>query len=175
MERTFNDILDKYEWEDVKEKLAKITKDDVVNALRKDKRSLTDFLALISPVAAPYIETMAAMSSELTAQRFGKNIQLYAPLYLSNECNNICTYCGFSVDNGIRRRTLSPPEIMIEAQTVRSMGFQHILLVSGEATQKVGVDYFIKAARQISDVFPQISIEVQPLDQDDYHRLSEVN
>ncbi len=175
MERTFNDIFEKFEWEDIKEKLANMTSDNVENALRKDKRTVEDFLALISPAAIPFIETMAAISHELTAQRFGKNIQLYAPLYLSNECNNICTYCGFSIDNAIRRRTLSSSEIMIEAQTVRAMGFQHILLVSGEATQNVGIDYFLKAVQQIRNIFPQISIEVQPLDQVDYHLLSEAN
>ena len=175
MERTFKNTFEKFKWDDIKEKLKNITPVDVELALGNENRTLEDFLILISPAAAPFLETMATISQEITAKRFGKNIQLYAPLYLSNECNNICTYCGFSLDNAIRRRTLSTAEIIIEAQTVRSMGFQHVLLVSGEATQTVGIDYFLKAVQQIKDIFPQISIEVQPLDQPDYHRLSEVN
>ena len=35
----------------------------------------------------------------LTQERFGKTVHLFAPFYLSNECQNICTYCGFSLNN----------------------------------------------------------------------------
>ena len=62
------------------------------------------------------------MAQHLTQKRFGKVIQMYAPLYLSNECQNICTYCGFSTDNKIRRKTLSNTEIIIEAMALKTMG-----------------------------------------------------
>ncbi|MFX5926238.1 2-iminoacetate synthase ThiH, partial [Acinetobacter baumannii] len=68
---------------------------DVETALGASRRTLEDFKALISPAAQPYLEQMAQLSHTLTQKRFGKTIQLFAPMYLSNECNNICTYCGF--------------------------------------------------------------------------------
>lgn len=175
MESNFRNTFEKFNWDDIKERLSKITAKDVEQALDKHVRNLDDFLALLSPAATPYLERMSAISEQLSAQRFGKSIQLFAPLYLSNECNNICTYCGFSMDNKIRRRTLTMSEIALEAQTVRSMGFQHVLLVSGEATQNVGIEYFLKAINQVNCIFPQISIEVQPLEEQDYQKLSEVN
>jgi 2-iminoacetate synthase len=49
------------------------------------------------------LEEMAQLTHELTKKRFGKTIQMYAPLYVSNECQNICTYCGFSLDNKIKK------------------------------------------------------------------------
>jgi len=93
-----------------------------VQALRKPRRNPEDFKALISPAAGPYLEQMAQLSHQLTQQRFGKTIQLYVPLYLSNECQNICTYCGFSYDNKIKRKTLSGVEILQEAEYLKSQG-----------------------------------------------------
>ena len=118
-----------------------------------------------------YLEQMAALSSQITAQRFGKTIQLYAPLYLSNECQNICNYCGFSLDNKIKRRTLSGSEILAEAAYLKAEGFDHVLLVTGEAAQTVGVPYLKKALQLLRPLFSNISMEVQPLDQDEYEEL----
>ena len=59
---------------------------------------------------------MAKRSNQLTQQRFGRVIRLFAPLYLSNECINNCTYCGFSRDNPILRVTLSIDEVVREAR-----------------------------------------------------------
>ena len=144
---------------------------DVERALARSHRDLEDFKALISPAAAPYLETMAQISHQLTLKRFGKVIQMYIPLYLSNECQNICTYCGFSYDNKIRRKTLNAGELLREVAAIREMGYEHVLLVSGEANQTVGVDYFIKALQVVRPHFANISMEVQPLEQEDYERL----
>ncbi|HNM33082.1 MAG TPA: 2-iminoacetate synthase ThiH [Chitinophagales bacterium] len=107
---------------------------------------------------------------ELTYSRFGKNIQLYAPLYLSNECQNICTYCGFSFDNKLKRKTLSDEEILAEASVLKSHGFESILLVTGE-DYRVNTDYILHAINLLKPYFAQISIEVQPLETADYIRL----
>lgn len=173
MNNTFRERFETYCWETIKATLYQTTAAQVERSLAKTRRTLDDFMALISPAAAPYLEEMASLSHQLTVQRFGKNIQLYAPLYLSNECHNICTYCGFSMDNKIRRRTLSPAEIMLEAQALKAMGYQHVLLVSGEANNSVHTEYFLQAAKLLENTFAQISIEVQPLETDCYRRLHE--
>src|ERR1700733_714117 len=141
----FAEIFNRYEWDVVKQSIYKKTAGDVEAALSKAYRDLEDFKALISPAAAPYLEEMAQLSHQLTQKRFGRIIQLYIPLYLSNECQNICTYCGFSYDNKIKRRTLAAGELLREVAVIRAMGYEHVLLVSGEANQSVGVDYFVKA------------------------------
>ena len=167
----FSTIFDQYEWEAVKRDIYGKTAGDVERALSRPHRDLEDFKALISPAAAPYLEDMAQLSHQLTRKRFGKVIQLYIPLYLSNECQNICTYCGFSYDNKIRRRTLNAGELLTEIAAIRQMGYEHVLLVSGEANQTVGVDYFIKALEVVRPHFAHISMEVQPLEQEDYSLL----
>src|ERR1700753_2304092 len=106
----FQEVFERYSWDEVQHSIYAKTSEDVARALHKQKRDLEDFKAMISPAAAPYLEQMALMSHHITQKRFGKTIQLYAPLYLSNECQNICTYCGFSYDNKLRRKTLTAME-----------------------------------------------------------------
>src|SRR3954464_9412570 len=157
---SFIDIFNQYNWDEVKQRIYSKTAADVEAALGRQSRTLDDFMALISPAAAPYLEPMARLSQQLTQQRFGKTIQLYVPMYLSNECNNICTYCGFSLDNKIKRKTLTDEEILLEVEAIKKNGFNHILLVTGEANHTVHVDYFKKAIELIRPHFANISIEV---------------
>ncbi|PST83057.1 2-iminoacetate synthase ThiH [Pedobacter yulinensis] len=167
----FTALFDSYNWEEVKVSILGKTANDVERALARSKRSLEDFKALISPAAAPYLEEMARQSQELTRQRFGRTIQMYVPLYLSNACQNICTYCAFSLDNKIPRKTLDAAGILAEAAVIRQMGYEHVLLVTGEANLTVGVDYLQRALRLLKPHFSQLSMEVQPLDQSDYEVL----
>lgn len=167
----FKDLFESHNWEDVKQSIYAKTEEDVLVALSREKRSLEDFKALISPAAAPYLEQMAQLSQQLTQKRFGKVVQLYVPLYLSNECNNICTYCGFSYDNKVKRKTLSPIEIMQEVARIKEMGYDHVLLVTGEDNLKVDVSYFKMVLQLIRPHFAHISMEVQPLDLEGYQAL----
>ena len=169
---SFWDVFQTCNWDETKQSIYAKTSADVERALENSKRNLEDFKALISPAAAPFLEQMAQISQNLTLKRFGKVIQMYVPLYLSNECNNICTYCGFSYENKVRRKTLSPMEIMQEVSVIKNMGYEHVLLVSGEANQTVHVDYFKKALDLIRPHFAHISMEVQPLDLEDYQQLT---
>jgi 2-iminoacetate synthase len=147
------------------------TEDAVKRCLRADHLDANDLPALLSPAADLYLEDLAKRSAEITAMRFGKTTQIYAPLYVSSFCTNRCSYCGFSADNKIERRILSLDEAEAEAMLLHQRGFNHILLVSGEAPAKLGVDYLEKLALRLRDRFAAISIEVQPLSSEEYARL----
>ncbi|MBF0433238.1 MAG: 2-iminoacetate synthase ThiH [Fibrobacteria bacterium] len=169
---SFYDILQKLSWENIGDDLKKRTTHDVEFVLRKKgKKTLNDFLTLVSPAASPYLEEMAQLSHRLTLKRFGRTIQMYIPLYLSNECTNGCLYCGFSKANSIKRHTLSEKEIAEEAEAINGQGFEHLLLVSGESPRRVGMDYFKKAFDIVRPYFSHLSLEAQPLDQGDYESL----
>lgn len=167
----FTSLFNSYNWDAIVADIYSKTNADVEAALQSNKRNLEDFKALISPAAKPYLEQMAQLSSALTKKRFGNTMQMYAPMYLSNECQNICTYCGFSLTNKIPRRTLTDAEILKEAAFLRSKGYNHILLVTGEANKTVGVDYINNAIKLLKKEFANITIEVQPLNQDEYELL----
>jgi 2-iminoacetate synthase len=170
---SFKNIFDTYSWEEIKQSIYSKTEADVKEALYKNRRGLEDFKALISPAAIPYLEQMAQLSHQITRKRFGNTIQMYVPLYLSNECQNICTYCGFSLDNKIKRKTLTEEEILKEVEVIKSMGFDHVLLVTGEANQTVGTPYIKNVIRLLKPYFSHISMEVQPLDKEEYSELIE--
>lgn len=167
----FKDIFDTYDWDTTLKSIFDKTETDVLHALHKTKRDLEDFKALISPSAKPFLEQMAQLSQQLTKKRFGNTIQMYSPMYLSNECQNICTYCGFSMTNKIARRTLTNTEILKEVEYIKSKGYDHILLVTGEANKTVGVSYISNAIQLIRSHFANITIEVQPLHQEEYEQL----
>ncbi|AUC15676.1 thiamine biosynthesis protein ThiH [Tenacibaculum sp. SZ-18] len=170
---SFKNIFERYNWDEVLQSILSKTTLDVKRAIASEKRTFEDFKALISPAAKPYLEEMAQISNQVTKKRFGNTIQMYAPMYLSNECQNICTYCGFSFTNKIPRRTLTDTEILKEVEFLKNKGYDHILLVTGEANRTVGVDYIKNAIQLIKSHFANITIEVQPLDQNEYELLKE--
>ncbi|MFA0442411.1 thiamine biosynthesis protein ThiH [Vibrio sp. 10N.286.49.C2] len=161
----------KYDWDNVRLSIYAKTAQDVERALSKDKLDLDDFTALISPAAEPYLEQMAQRSYALTRKRFGHTMAMYIPLYLSNLCANACTYCGFSMENRIKRKTLSSDEISAESDVIKDMGFDSVLLVTGEHETKVGMRYFKEVLPSIKRRFSYLAMEVQPLDTKDYKDL----
>lgn len=169
---TFYDTLQRYKWDEEKASIYSKTALDVEAALSKPKRTLDDFKALISPAAMPYLEQMAALSMQITQKRFGKTMQLYVPLYLSNECTNSCVYCGFRHENETTRVTLNEEQVLKEVEVIKAMGYEHILLVTGEHLKRNGCDYLQRMIQLIKPHFAQISLEVAPLNVEEYATLA---
>jgi len=169
----FLDVWRRHDFSEVARRIAAQTETDVRRALARPRgaASLDDFAALLSPAAEPFIEEMARTSRRLTVERFGRTMQLYAPLYLSNACANICTYCGFSAHNKIPRKILTDAEILAEAEVLQGHGFEHILIVTGE-TGRVGRNYLAHALQLLRPRFASLAIEVQPLPEEDYAALT---
>ncbi|MEN8258780.1 MAG: 2-iminoacetate synthase ThiH [Thermodesulfobacteriota bacterium] len=147
------------------------TTEDVRQALGAEHPGIQDLAALLSPAASAMLPELASRSAQITAMRFGRTIQLYAPVYLSSFCGNKCAYCGFSAENKIERRLLTMEEAEKEMDILHERGFNHVLLVSGEAPGKLGVDYLEELARRTRARFASITIEVQPLSTEEYTRL----
>ena len=93
---------------------------------------LSAFQRLLEPCSDAALEEMARRSVALTRRHFGRTMRLFAPLYLSNECVNNCSYCGFSRDNNaILRVTLEIEGVAAEARHLATEGFRNVLLVAG--------------------------------------------
>ena len=140
-------------------------------AAGKSKINLADFAALISPGGGEILETLGHRSRQITQQRFGKVIRLFAPLYLSNECVNNCSYCGFSRDNPILRVTLSLDEVRREAAELKKQGFRNILLVAGEHPKFVSNNYLHDCVAALHAECPGVSLEVGPMETEEYRPL----
>ena len=174
---TFYDEVQKYNWDEVTNAIYSKTAEDAERAISKRasgaRLDVNDFMALISPAAEQYLENIVSQSADITRQRYGYTMQVYIPLYLANYCSNSCVYCGFSCNNKIKRNVLDEEHIEKECLAIKKHPFQHILLVTGESDHYSGVKYLGKAISQIKRHFEQISIEVQPMDTDDYKYLLE--
>lgn len=128
----FSDYLkENYDWDETTAQIMAMTADDVERALAKDRLSDLDFMALISPAASPYLERMARRSKEITERRFGKTIQIFIPMYITNSCTNSCVYCGFNRHNKFARVILTPDQIEKECKAIKKMGpFENLLIVT---------------------------------------------
>ncbi len=161
------------EFSQLKTYLASCTETDVLAAMNAERHDVRHLCALLSPAADKFLPQLASFSRNITLERFGRTTQLYGPIYLSNYCTNRCAYCGFSAKNAIPRRCLTLEEAEKEADILYKRGFNHILLVSGEADKILDVDYLEELTLRLRDKFAAISIEVQPLSTVEYRRLFE--
>ena len=169
----FSDELLNYNWDETTEAIAAKTAADVERALAKTRLDVDDFMALISPAAAPYLEQMAARSRRFTQERFGRTVSLFIPLYLTNSCTNSCVYCGFHVANKMARTVLAPEEMVREYEAIKALGpFENLLLVTGENPAKAGVPYLSRALDLAKPYFSNLKIEVMPLETEDYRELT---
>src|SRR5580765_5828203 len=140
---------------------------DTLNSLNKSPL-IRRFEDLLCPKTDRDLEDMAQRSRAITLKHFGKAMRLFAPLYLSNECINSCKYCGFSKENPILRVTLSVDEVAKEARHLWAAGFRQLLLVAGEHPKFVGRDYLAECVRALRDDYSSISIEVAPMETEEY-------
>lgn len=170
---TFYDQLQQWNWQEDSARLLQYTTRDVERALNKERITLEDFEALISPAAEYFLKEMAYKAEQLTQRRFGRTIQLYAPLYISNYCSNHCIYCGFNCHNRIKRIRLSIPEVLEEIEVLKAWGMRHLLLVAGEDPLSNRSDYYLEVIRALRSHFAQLSIEVQPLTVQEYRQMVE--
>lgn len=155
------------------ERFEAVTGEDVLRALNKSCLELDDYLALISPAAVPHLEEMAQKANELTLRNFGKTMQLFTPLYLSNFCTNHCVYCGFNARNKIPRTQLDMPELEIEAKAIAATGLKHLLILTGGARKKASPEYLDSCMEVLRKYFPSVSIEIYAMTEEEYAHLVE--
>lgn len=168
----FYDEIKKYDWDSTTQCIMSKTDDDVRRALGKQRCDIDDFMALISPAAVKYLEQMARLSRKLTRERFGKTISMFIPVYISNSCANSCVYCGFHVQNKMKRTVLSEEQIIAEYEAIKRLGpFDSILVLTGENPKVASVEYIGRALELAKPYFNNLQVEVMPLSTDDYSFL----
>ncbi len=151
----------------------RVSEQDIINTISKDRITELEFLMLLSQKASKYLEPMAQKARKLTIQNFGKVIFLYTPMYLANYCVNQCVYCGFNIANKINRKKLTLEEVEKEAQAISSTGLRHILILTGESRRESPVQYIKQCVEVLKKYFRSISIEVYPLEESEYKELIE--
>jgi 2-iminoacetate synthase len=168
----FSDYIRTIGWEETTQRIMQKTEADVVRALNKQRCDIDDFMAMISPAGAKYLEPMARLSRKYTRERFGNTVNLFIPIYITNSCCNSCVYCGFHVQNKMKRIILTEDEIVREYEAIKQLGpFDNLLIVTGENKARAGVDYLARALDLAKPYFSNLQIEVMPLETEDYALL----
>lgn len=144
---------------------------DVINKASEERISPHDFLALLSPAADEFLEEMAQTAHDLTNRYFGRAVNIFTPLYISDVCTNQCRYCGFNAKNKQERRHLSVDEAFAEAKAIADSGFQHILLLTGDAPKLASPRYVADVVSRIKPFFASIGIEIYSLTEEEYSLL----
>ncbi len=165
---SFYDIYSRVKDLSLEETFSFISPASIQESLEENNLDTKQFLGLLSPQAENDLESMAQRARAITRNYFGNTIQLYAPMYLSNYCDNSCLYCGFNLNNDIRRRQLTLEEVKKEAQFISSSGLKHILILTGESRLQSPVSYIQDCVNVLKKYFTSISIEVYPLTEDEY-------
>ncbi|MDE6458249.1 MAG: 2-iminoacetate synthase ThiH, partial [Muribaculum sp.] len=80
----FYDEIKHYDWDETTRCIMSKRSADVEIALGKTNLDIDDFMALISPAGAAYLEPMAQLSQRYTKERFGNTISMYIPMYITN-------------------------------------------------------------------------------------------
>ncbi|MDR1114235.1 MAG: [FeFe] hydrogenase H-cluster radical SAM maturase HydG, partial [Candidatus Margulisbacteria bacterium] len=112
---------------------------------------------------------------------YGKRVVLFAPLYISNICRNICRYCAFKADNKlIERKALTADEVRAQVEFMLRRGHKRILLVAGESTpsfSKSLIDYYVDGIEAIYSAqtgahrIKRVNINCAPLPVEDFRKL----
>ncbi len=170
---TISQLLDAWPPERIRELYAAVAKETVESALAREQRDVGDLIALLSPQAAPALEAMARKANQSTRRQFGRTVSLYAPIYLSNVCAADCAYCGFSAcaDTPKKRVTLNFKEIERECEALADMGYDSVLLLTGDAPAAAPVAYIAEACAIARRWFSAVAVEVYSMERDEYALL----
>jgi 2-iminoacetate synthase len=141
-----------------------LTLDETAILLQTDEKELVEQI----------YETARYIKNEL----YGNRIVFFAPLYVTNECGNICNYCGFKADNkDLYRKTLSKEELAEEVKILENWGHKRLLLVYGEHP-KFGADWIVETINTVyqtksekSGEIRRVNINCAPLDVEGFRKI----
>ncbi|MBC8128420.1 MAG: radical SAM protein, partial [Gloeobacteraceae cyanobacterium ES-bin-144] len=139
--------------------------------LKRPTPLMRRFERLLEEETGGPLENLAHLSQQTTRRHFGRTMRLFAPLYVSNECVNNCSYCGFSRDAGIFRTTLTVDQVVSEARHLHALGFRSILLVAGEHPKFVSDGYLQDCLDALKPFIPTLAIEVGPMEDHQYAEI----
>lgn len=154
-----------------------------VVAKAKEAKGLTTYEAalLLNVTDKELHGEILAAASEVKKTIYGNRLVLFAPLYVTNECQNQCAYCGFNTKNDLlERRTLTDEDLRKEVEVLEDLGHKRVLLVYGEHPT-LGADWIAHTVQTVYDVVSEKSGEIRrvnincaPLDVEGFRTIKDV-
>ncbi len=141
-----------------------------------------DVLTLLKVEDKELLEELFQTASYVKNEIYGCRLVLFAPLYISNLCNNECLYCAFrTANNKLVRRALNQEEIAHETELLIAQGHKRTLLVAGESYGKEGLDYVLRSIDTVYKVntpkgnIRRVNVNIAPLKVDEFKLLNQHN
>lgn len=116
--------------------------------------NLADVAALTAIREPALVDELFAAARYVKDEIYGRRLVFFAPLYISNLCNNECVYCAFKCSNTeLKRHALSQEEIAKETSILVKQGHKRVLMVAGESYPKEnGFQYVLDSIATIYSV-----------------------
>lgn len=156
---------------EVSARIVQTTMAQAAAAMARPRCTFHDLLHLLSPAAAALLPQMRDASARCRRRYYGKTVTVYAPLYISNYCINGCRYCDFNSRHHFDRRALTLEEIGREAEAVKAMGIDSLLVVAGEDPQRMSTAFLAEVGQLLQKEFSYLSLEVAPQTEEGYREL----
>lgn len=154
---------------------------EVLQKSRELKGLSMEDVAVLAAVSDPeLLGELFAAARYVKEAIYGRRLVIFAPLYISNLCNNECIYCAFRARNTlVQRRALNQDVIAREVQVLVEQGHKRILLVAGESYPSEGFSYVLRAIETIYSVkngngeIRRVNVNIAPLTLDEFKALKE--
>ncbi|MBN2689757.1 MAG: [FeFe] hydrogenase H-cluster radical SAM maturase HydG [Gammaproteobacteria bacterium] len=141
--------------------------------------NLDDVAALTTIKKPELLHELFTTAKKIKQQIYGNRLVLFAPLYISNLCNNECLYCAFRASNkALKRSALNQQQIKEETLKLLDQGQKRALLVAGESYPNSGFQYILDSIKTIyetnnakGDSIRRINVNLAPLPQEEFNQL----
>jgi 2-iminoacetate synthase len=181
-----NNIIDNKKIFEEIEKEIDISSGKISDILAKAKElkgiDYNDVLTLLKVKDRDLLQQIYKTAVWIKKEIYGNRLVLFAPLYISNLCNNECLYCAFRKANkDLIRKALSQDEIKEEVDVLLSQGHKRVLLVAGESYTHEGLPYIFKSIETVYSVksdkgnIRRINVNIAPLSVEEFRELNKCN
>jgi 2-iminoacetate synthase len=157
------------------ERHSQVTPDRVEEILKRALKlkglDQSDVEVLMDIEEPELLEKLFVTAERVKEDIYGRRIVLFAPLYISNYCQNECLYCSFRASNrGLSRVKLSQDEILAETEYLVRQGHKRVLMVAGRSMASKILTNILESIRTIYSVHEdngeirRVNVNVAPLD-----------
>lgn len=150
----------------------------LAKALEMEGLAAADVASLMSISDPELLGELFEAARRVKETIYGRRLVFFAPLYVSNLCNNDCLYCAFRTPNtGVKRRALTQLEIADEVRALVRQGHKRVLLVAGESYPGQGFQYILDAVDTIYATkeghgeIRRVNVNVAPLTEEEFVEL----
>ncbi len=178
------DIIDEKKIQDILDKTASPSQDDVLVILEKAKKmkglNLDEVSTLLHVEDPKLWDEIFKTSAYIKQTIYGERLVFFAPLYISSFCVNDCEYCGFHARNKCPRKKLTMGEVELQTKILIDMGHKRLLLEFGEDPVNNPIDYVVETIKTIyktkskNGEIRRANINIAATTAEDYRKLKEV-